>query len=203
LKPGSILCFDDGSLAIFKDAVSGKDYALFYFLEPNRSLSPRGIFLEQYDYQCIGLLPIYLFEAMKGANRWNRDCIIFHLYEWDFVQLIPSDGAIVSSQVGRPATESNIHRPSSGPVRLPDSEPHPILPGRGQVLRINVAGRVWEAVYWAKDEMGHVIAHCTNKKWALMHLDLNRFSDRMELGETLSPNEVDDIQRQLVTASGG
>jgi hypothetical protein len=75
------------------------------------------------------------------------------------------------------------------------------MPERGQALRINVAGRVWEAVYWAKDEMGHVVAHCTNRKWALMHLDLNRFADSMELGEIKAPEEIEEIQRQLV-ASG-
>lgn len=203
LKPGAILNFDDGSLAIFKDAVSGKDYALFYFLEPNFGLSPRGIFLEQYEYRCIGQMPLHLFEEMKSTNRWNRDVVVFHLYEWEFVQLIPQSGAVVSSQVGRPATEPGITRPAAAPARVPDSQDaRKILPERGQILKINVAGRVWEAVYWAKDEMGHVVAHSTNKNWALMHLDLTRFADSMELGELKSPAEIEEIQRHLMTTSG-
>jgi hypothetical protein len=201
LKPGAILWFDDGSLAIFKDAVSGKDYALFYFLEPNLTLSPRGIFLEQYEYRCIGQMPLPLFETMKSTNRWNRDCIVFHLFEWDFVQLVPQAGAVVSSQVGRPTTEPGIARPGSSPARVGESEVQQgnPMPERGQALKINVAGRVWEAVYWAKDEMGHVVAHSTNRKWALMHLDLTRFADSMELGEIKPPEEIEEIQRHLVT----
>jgi hypothetical protein len=203
LKPGAILNFDDGSLAIFKDAVSGKDYALFYFLEPNFGLSPRGIFLEQYEYRCIGQMPLHLFEDMKASNRWNRDCVVFHLYDWEFVQLVPQSGAVVSSQVGRPATEPGVTRSVASPTRVPDTHDlRKATPERGQVLKINVAGRVWEAVYWAKDEMGHVVAHSTNKKWALMHLDLTRFSDSMELGELKSPSEIDEIQRHIMTTSG-
>jgi hypothetical protein len=196
------MTFDDGSLAIFKDAVSGKDYALFYFLEPTGVLSPRGIFLEQYEYKCIGRIPVHLFEAMKSQGRWDRDCVIFHLSEWDHVKLVPPQGGDSLIWSG---TSSTGDAPGYGRQAVsPDQESKSGLtqrtrqPIRGQILKINVAGRVWESVFWGKDEMGSVVAHCTNKKWALMHLDLKRFEDSMELGELKPPSEIDQIQRELV-----
>ncbi len=84
LLPGTIMRLDDGSIAIYKDAVSGKDYALFYFLEPNGVLVPRGIFLDQYEYFRIGLLPPDLFEAMIRSRRWDRDAVIYYLDRFEY-----------------------------------------------------------------------------------------------------------------------
>ncbi|MCE5230670.1 hypothetical protein LLG95_13905 [bacterium] len=50
---------------------------------------------------------------------------------------------------------------------------------RGQRLEFVSGIRKWCAVYWGKDDEGHVIAHKTFKDWALMHLDLKEYLDKL------------------------
>ena len=59
-------------------------------------------------------------------------------------------------------------------------------------------GKSWDAVYWGRDLLGHVLAHRTHKEWALMHLDLKRFKDTIELGEFLDDEEIASIQRDIM-----
>lgn len=117
LVPGTILRFDDGSIAIYKDAVSGKDYALFYFLEPNGVLVPQGIFLDQYERQRLGLLPPDLFEAMIRMRRWDRDAVIYHLDRFEYAGHIR---AIAAAQPMR--VEGGDEPPPTAPPR-PVSRP--------------------------------------------------------------------------------
>lgn len=84
--PGSIVCFDDKSIGIYKDAVSGRDYALFYFLNPDGSTMPEGVFLQCYQAKVIGVLPEPYFAELRDADAWNRDMIVFHLAKYDFVK---------------------------------------------------------------------------------------------------------------------
>lgn len=107
LVPGTIMRFDDGSIAIYKDAVSGKDYALFYFLEPGGALVPQGIFLEQYDRQRLGQLPADLFEAMIRSRHWDRDAVIYYLDRFEYA-------GFVRALAG------------SAPLRGPGEEPPPM-----------------------------------------------------------------------------
>lgn len=206
---GAIMRLDDGSVAIYKDAVSGKDYALFYFLEPNGTVAPRGIFLQQYDAKRIGHLPEPLFAEMRDAGRWERDAIIFHLERYDFATHVHK---VAAHQEGRkPAPGQSSGSPASDPENNDtaadadigwDEAPAPESPRemleRGRVFKISFGGRAWEAVYWGKDEMGQVVAHDTNREWQLMHLDLDRFKDSMEYGELLSGDRLKEVEASLL-----
>lgn len=225
LQPGSLLRLDDGSIAIYKDAVSGKDYALFYFLEPTGRLEPRGIFLEQYEKQKIGQLSPSVLAQMIERKQWDRDAVIFHLDHYDYSSCIPrpdgsgnatpsgnSNGFRERPQTGhdatptpyerRPATQSDVSttRSSTGRATPPSGVPRrDALMERGRVLRINVGGRVWESVYWTEDEIGPIVAHNTNKDWALMHLDLKRFKDSLEYGDVVSYEQLSEIEASLAS----
>lgn len=226
LVPGVIMRFDDGSVAIYKDAVSGKDYALFYFLEPNGVLVPQGIFLDQYESQRIGQLPPDLFEAMIRMRRWDRDAVIYHLDRFEFAGHIRAISVAQPMKVEGGEGYPPIHErqtprqasptvspppraipetaepkaPEAPPVYEPELPPPPprSLLERGRVIRISVApGKVWEAVYWTSDELGPIVAHDTNREWSLMHLDLSRFKDAIEYGELLSDEELEQIEESL------
>jgi hypothetical protein len=65
------------------------------------------------------------------------------------------------------------------------------------MLKLNVGGRIWESVYWTSDEIGPIVAHDTNREWALMHLDLSRFGDAIEYGELLNATRLAEIGKSL------
>ena len=220
LSPGSIILLDDGSIAVYKDSVSGKDYALFYFLEPDGRFTPRGIFLEQYETQRLGQLAPAVFESMRKAGRWERDAVLFHLDKYEYASHlrrlmartpVPHEydhehaPAVVDRRNGRSLeTEGKTPELEAEPREAPAQEPEPVRPRpkrdlleRGRVLRINVGGRVWESVCWTQDEISPIVAHNTNKEWALMHLDLARFRNSIEYGELLSERRIAEIERSL------
>ncbi|MCX7625423.1 MAG: hypothetical protein N2Z21_04350 [Candidatus Sumerlaeaceae bacterium] len=131
LVPGIIMRFDDGSIAIYKDAVSGKDYALFYFLEPNGVLVPQGIFLDQYESQRIGQLPPDLFEAMIRMRRWDRDAVIYHLDRFEFAGHIRAISAAQPMRVEggeqyTPLHERQVPRQPSSTVSASQTAPFPV-----------------------------------------------------------------------------
>ena len=68
---------------------------------------------------------------------------------------------------------------------------------RGRQLRINVGGRMWESIYWTSDEIGPIVAHNTNREWALMHLDLARFKDAIEYGDVLPEADLRAIAESV------
>ncbi|MCX7019123.1 MAG: hypothetical protein WCK47_12710 [bacterium] len=203
LTHGEIMCFDDGSVAVYKDAVSGKDYALFYFLEPDGRAEPRGIFFEQYDRQRIGKLPEKLFEKMCEENQWDYDAIIYHLDKYENTAYIRRLMGSRPAQTRKAAVIERSATAVADPAREP-AETAPTAPAprnsfeRGQVIRINVGGRVWESIYWGRDETGPVVAHDTNREWALMHLDLDRFKDCVEYGELLPADRINEIVASLL-----
>lgn len=207
--PGSIVRLDDGSVAIYKDAVSGKDYALLYFLEPDTTIAPRGIFLEQYDAQRIGHMPEPLFAEMRDTGRWDRDAVIFHLEKYEYAGFVRH---VAAHQEGRTPRAGARHATPLRNRELPPEEtqqPEPEIEQRsepknmferGRVIKINVGGKVWESVYWTKDEMGPIVAHNTHKEWSLMHLDLERFKDSMEFGDLLPGHKILEIERSIAKA---
>jgi hypothetical protein len=205
--PGAIVRLDDGSVAIYKDAVSGKDYALLYFLEPDGTVAPRGIFLQQYDAHHIGHMPEPLFAQMRDNGTWDRDAVIFHLERYEYASYVRQ---VAAHQEGRKPGGANTHHqagPDTNSTPPPADVEEPQEPARprdmlerGRVLRINVGGKVWESVYWTRDEMGPIVAHNTHKEWSLMHLDLGRFKDSIEYGELMSGNQLQEIEGSLSKA---
>jgi hypothetical protein len=237
IMPGAIVQLDDGSVAIYRDAVSGKDYALFYFLESDGTLAPRGIFLEQYGMTQIGSVPPALLEQLCTARVWDRDVIVFHLKRLEYAIAIrhvlsgvtkaPASAPMLEDQKAvapppavrrtaptvskAPPTESVAPvepvqvepaqtRPEARqePTTAPIPAPPPRNPlERGRMLKLNVGGRIWESVYWTSDEIGPIVAHDTNREWALMHLDLSRFGDAIEYGELLNATRLAEIGKSL------
>jgi len=199
---GGILRLDDGSVAIFKEEVPDKDYALLYFLQPDTTVVPRGVFLQEYEVQRIGHLPEILMAEVIGTGRWDRDAVIYHLEKFEFAKYVRQ---VALHQEGRSRSSSRTDKPpgdSSVDVRqssVEDTNPPAVknMLERGRVLRINVGGKIWESVYWTKDEMGQIVAHDTNKEWALMHLDLSRFKDCIEYGDLLTGVRLQEIERSL------
>jgi hypothetical protein len=219
VAPGAIVQFDDNSIAIFKDAVSGKDYALFYFLEPDMTLAPRGIFLEQYEMSVIGNLSADAMGEMTSARQWDRDQIIFHLAKFEYAQairqlLLGNAGHGPSAIAGAPpqpkspqaqpapATSQPPGSSSTPPAGVPQQPQFQTgdsadMLERGRQLRINVGGRMWESIYWTSDEIGPIVAHNTNREWALMHLDLARFKDAIEYGSVLPEADLRAIAESV------
>ncbi len=88
ISPGAIVRFDDGSIGVYKDAVSGRDYALFYFLQPDGSFVPEGVFLQCYQAKVIGNLPEQYFSMLRDNSTWERDMVLYHLSSYDHVELL-------------------------------------------------------------------------------------------------------------------
>lgn len=211
LVPGTIFLLDDDSVAIYKDAVSGKDYALFYFLEGDDRLSARGIFLEQYDRQMLGRLPADLFSEMVESQHWDYDALVYHLDDYRFASYVRMAASGTASGEAEAPTRRRTRETPSRPRPVSIEEPHqshasfhstppPLRRDpleRGRVLRVNIAGHVWEAVYWTRDEIGPIVAHDTNREWQLMHLDLGRFKDSLDYGDLLDPGKLSEIEESL------
>ena len=217
--PGAIVRFDDQSIGIYKDAVSGRDYALFYFLQPDGQFAPEGVFLQEYQARVIGNLPENYFSQLRDSATWNRDVIVFHLSDFECVKFLdeirdhedrePRGGipARTASVTPAPASHSSDARPESPQPSQPEPAPRPSpsptpaagTPGneglvQGRRFHIRFGGKMWEAVFWLSDEQGAIVAHSTHGDWSLMRLDLDRFKDSLELGEM-----VDDATRTAIS----
>jgi hypothetical protein len=216
---GAIITLGDGSIGIFKDPAPGKEYQLVYFLEPGGKISPQGVVLHAYDVQELGVLPESHLKAFQRSQRWNRDSVVFHLKHWDDVRHLPpaiafdpQEAPSIDDVSPRRGSRGSVPHMSGemqmapgldeNPSAMDFEAPHP-LPERkseltiGRRLRIKFGDRDWDAVYWGADDLGAILAHCTNKKWAMMHLDLKRFADNIELVGTLTREEMQEIQRQV------
>jgi hypothetical protein len=185
-SPGTVLQLEDGTLAIYKEPVKGKEYEIVYVLRPTGKAAPEGIALYAYEAKKLGLLAPEYLEQLQRTLRWDRDVIVFHLDKLEYRDLVPV-----------PA-ETTGPRPDPPTAALLQSGAGREL-ARGRRIRISFGpGKSWEAVYWGKDLLGHVLAHRTHNQWALMHLDLKRFRDSIELGEFLSPDEIEAIQNEIL-----
>lgn len=224
--PGSIVRFDDGSIGVYKDAVSGKDYALFYFLNPDGEFLPEGVFLQCYQAKVIGSLPEEHFATLRDDGSWNRDMIVFHLAKFEFVDDLnklaehqerkpsktPLRNVAVQPQSQPDAqpqvtNEAAPQQPASPPAS--DSQPEPTTsaptppPGepslvKGRRFQIRFGGKQWEAVYWASEGENSIVAHDTHGTWSLMRLDLNRFKESLELLDVVDSDTQDAIAQQAV-----
>ena len=63
---------------------------------------------------------------------------------------------------------------------------------------IRFGNNVWDAIYWGKDDQGHVVAHQTNNQWALMHLDLDRFGNGVQVDPNPDLALVEQIEKSLL-----
>jgi len=216
--PGAIVRFDDGSIGVYKDAVSGRDYALFYFLQPDGQFVPEGVFLQSYQAKVIGHLPENYFSELRDKSSWDRDLIVFHLNEYEHVGFLnnlaeheerkpknttPAKNTVVTpvpaspepQKSAAPANEAQPQSPEPAPVpasveATPTSNEGLV---KGRKFQIKFGGKQWEAVYWTSDEQGAIVAHATHGNWSLMRLDLERFKDSLELGEIVDGDTMTAI----------
>jgi len=218
--PGAIVHFDDDSIGVYKDAVSGKDYALFYFLAPDGHLEPEGVFLKNYKAKVIGNLPDAHFARLQEEGQWDRDLILYHLSSFDHVNFLrrlkpheerkqrnatpaQNAGLAQAQQNQTPAPAAPSVNPAPAPSQSKPLEPPPVAApptpapeqnglSKGQRFRIKFGGKAWEAVYWISDDQGTIVAHSTHGNWSLMRLDLDRFKDSLEL--------LDQVDSDTMTA---
>lgn len=220
--PGAIVRFDDGSIGVYKDAVSGRDYALFYFFEPDGQFMPQGVFLQCYQAKVIGNLPEKYFAALRDDSEWNRDVLVFHLSDYEHVKLLdglsaheerkpknttpvrtptvnaePETRETPKPPVENQQAETKPEKPAAQPApRAAEPEPGPDELVKGRRFEINFGGRKWEAVFWMEDAEGAIVAHSTHGDWSLMRLDLSRFKDSLVLGDV-----VDEATQQAIAAA--
>lgn len=189
---GSILVFEDKSIAIFKDAKPDKDYEVVYLLRGDGSIKAQGVALQIYEVRKIGQLPRDIMESMGARGTWERDEIIFHLDAVEHCRLVPQPDTTQYD----PMATSRLSGAFRKVIDEKKKEGKDLVRGR----RLNISfgkGQSWEAVYWGEDELGHVVAHHTHEKWALMHLDLKRFKDTLVWGEMVGDDAVAEIHRDV------
>lgn len=196
--PGTILVLEDGTLAVYREYVPAKEYDLVYQLNENGRAVPQGLPLHNYDVEPIGRVSLLVLDRLSRENRWDRDMIVFHLLQYKDVAHVPrmmeagSRGAGSSTIVPK-LSEADLNPTATPP--LPEERPQMT---RGRRMTIDFGpGRTWEAVYWGKDELGHVVAHHTHERWALMHLDLNRFKESVTWGDILAPDALAKMEKDF------
>ncbi|MDX2177212.1 MAG: hypothetical protein SF028_12165 [Candidatus Sumerlaeia bacterium] len=184
---GTILFFEDETIAVYRGKMKDRDYDLVYALTPSGRVKPQGIPIANYDVRAIGRIAPNYLDHLATNLRWERDLVIFHLLDYEDVRLIPE------------VFESGGESKSSSAVPLPNftTPPPEQLLVRGRRVSIKFGSTGWEAVYWGKDELGSIVAHRTHERWALMHLDLKRFSGGVEYGAMLQPSELSAVEADL------
>lgn len=199
---GTILLLNDSMLAVYKRPVPEKEYHLVATLLPKGAVRIEGIALDGYQIEELGQIPYSLFEKLQGDMFWDRDLIVFHCYRFEDVALIPKTPGVPEP---RPAPQGNGRpqapaRPQPSPPQ-PAAEPEKEQPflARGKRLRVKFGDKYWDAVYWGRDEQGHVVAHQTHQQWALMHLDLDRFSEGLEVDPHVDVKIVEEINKSFAT----
>jgi len=201
--PGTILYFEDQTVAIYRGEMKDKDYEMVYELAPTGRLKPQGIPLASYDVRPLGrIAPAYLEKLLTGL-KWDRDLLIFHLLEYEDCVLIPQIVAPSPNDTPAPQSSTSVAKLNTGPGGAGGAAPiaNPFV--RGRKLTIVFGKQTWNAVFWGTDELGTVVAHRTHDHWALMHLDLKRFKEGMVVGDMASAAEVAAIESDLVRVGGG
>jgi len=227
LQAGAILSLNDGSVGLFKEAPADKEYQLVYFLEPDGKINPQGVVLKAYKVRHIGQLPADFLADIQRSHRWSRDAIVFHVGHWSDLQFLPPAASYISGMaptvggISAQGGKGGAVPPPSGEYRRVDGSGSssgytesrsgggaaamraPGLPSKDEVFvigrkfKIKFGDRDWEAIYWGKDDLGSIVAHCTNRVWSIMHLDLSRFKDNFEAVGMLSEVEINQIKQSL------
>lgn len=188
-KSGDILILEDGSIAIYKQKITGKEYDLVYILNTeNGKAAPKGIYVSGYESEKIGSLPDEIFSKLQKTMVWNRDAIIYHLDKFIYCSRIPQ----IKYQ---PVDTGEVTQVEEAPVtqKLKPSESKKELLQKGRKLLLMFGDKEWESYYWGTDELGTIVVHSTTGEWTAMHLDLKRFGDSIKYGELLPPNEIKRI----------
>lgn len=189
---GTILRLEDQTICIYKDIRPNKDYEVVLMLLHDGNVQAQGIALETYDLKSIGQLPPEFVLGIQRRKRWVRDEIIFHLSSYDYCEMVPQIQAQTAADPLR--STRTIQKPNLNPVA--EETEKLLVPGREITINFG-PNQEWKAIYWGEDDLGTIIAHSTNNKWTLMHMDLKRFKDSMKHGGIVDRTLMDHIHSQV------
>jgi hypothetical protein len=178
---GTLVLWDNDKLAIYDEHQEEKGYDLLYVIEPGGRLQPKGVCLFAYDPQAVGLLSTGIYEWMTKSMQWDKDALMAHLEDPSVAEKVP----ILEGAGAAAAASGQANGRNNGKFV------------RGQTFSIRMGSNQWTGVYWGRDQLGTVVAHNTNRVWNLMHLDLKRFDQSLELGDVLSSERVNEIEQAL------
>jgi hypothetical protein len=200
---GTILRLEDQTICIYKDVRPNKDYEVVLMLGLDGSVKAEGIALATYDLKSIGQLPPEFVMGIQRRQRWNRDEIIYHLSSFDYCELVPHPQSAPASPTPPPQASQQTPRPSQEAVRTSQVVQKPSFSAKQEEQKMLVPGREisisfgpnqeWKALYWGEDDLGTIIAHCTNNNWSLMHMDLSRFKESIKYGGVVDRTLMDHI----------
>ena len=197
-NPGSILRLQDRTVVIYKQPVPEKGYHLVYTLIPGGTLKLQGVALEGYQVEEIGSIGQPQFDQLQQAMVWTRDLLVFHCYRYEDVDRIPQRPEVpeTGAEPGPAATAASPapSSPSNG-RQSAEAKVEPLR--RGQRLQVRFGAKSWDAVYWGQDSQGHVVAHQTFNKWALMHLELDRFGGNVQIDPTVDEEVIGQIEENI------
>lgn len=187
---GTILRFEDESIGVFKDARADKDYEIVYQLHRDGTAQAEGLALASYEVRVIGRLPPEFVLRLQRRQRWVRDEIIFHLDSFDYCAFVP----VIDPNAARPAAAQLPAAPTPTPAAAPKLE-------QGRRVQVSFGpDKQWAAVYWGADDLGPLVVHQSGGRWALMHLDLNRFADSLVIGDFVDAKTRAQIEDEVVMA---
>jgi hypothetical protein len=190
---GDIVRLGENTIGVYNRFIPEKEYDVVFILRPDGSMEPQGVPLAAHGAQTIGRLPAQSTTKCCTEMVWERDLIIFHLYDYSSTVLIP----LPTTTRGLNGRVVETHHASE----TPQSEHRSPLV-RGRRFSVMFGDRRWEAIYWGHDEQGALVAHNTTGEWSLMHLDLRRFDGSIEFNEVLSREDLSQIEQNLLQANG-
>lgn len=193
---GTILLFDDNTIGIYKEKRPEKEYEVILMLNPDGGVVPQGIALLHYDVRSVGCLPPEFLMRLIRRKTWVRDEIIFHLKAFDYCQNVPEPRPGAMEERRSPSSDQNLSQMVRKLPANQGEEKKRLVTGREIGISFG-PGQEWKAIYWGEDELGTVLAHRTNERWALMHLDLRRFKESLVLGELASPEVMKQIRDEI------
>ncbi len=181
---GTLLNIEDLGIGIYKERIPQKGYDIVYILLPDK-VSVQGIFLNMYRREIIGKLPPYVFKEIQKTHKWNPEQITAYFSDEKYTYLLPCTSKDLKAVPVQSEKSQKVDSPSEILRTIPF----------GQKLIFKMGDKAWEAIYWTKDEIGHVVAHNTNGHWQLMHLDLKRFQkmNMLQFGAVLPEDELKKI----------
>ncbi len=190
LLEGTIIAFEEGGMGIFHKTLPQKDYDVVYMLAEDGTAKPQGMPLYNYDILPVGRMDRRHLGLIMQAGAWERDLIVFNLARYEDRDKIPH----YTGEMEAPTEQAA--RPDPREMKAQGDEEKLV---RGRELSIAFGpDKTWTAVYWGKDELGDVVAHKTHGKWALMHLELDRFQNSMRFGKVLGRDEMREMEKDFL-----
>lgn len=185
--PGTIVRLNDDSLGIIKQEIPNREYDLVYILTAEGKVEPRGVCLFAFGIERLGRLPKEELGKVENKMEWTRDHLIYYLDDVKLTRHIPHPTVAVEK-----GKEKKHARFDDGKSLI-----------RGRTLSINFGDKKWEAVFWAEDSMGTLVAHNQQGEWELLQMDLKRFGSSLKTGKLLQGDELKKIEEAVIARHAG